>query len=282
MLIVDSQVHVWGPNTPERPWQPGPVHPHRDPPLGAEELLGLMDEAGVDRAILLPPSWDGKNDLVLEAAEAHPDRFAVMGRIDHRAPDAPEQVANWRKQPGMLGMRLSFNRAVWTPALTNGEVDWLWAAAEKARVPVTLMIRQDLVGIVDGIAERHPDLKISLCHMALTSGRSFDDTFADFDKVLPIARRPNVAVKVSALPGYANDSYPYRSLQPYLRKAYDAFGPKRMFWGTDLARLPCTYRQSVTMITDEIDWLSAEDKEWIMGRGLSEWLGWAMPGAKKQ
>ena len=31
------------------------------------------------------------------------------------------------------------------------------------------------------------------------------------------------------------------------------------------------------MITEEIPWLSASDKEWIMGRGLCEWLGWKLP-----
>jgi hypothetical protein len=28
------------------------------------------------------------------------------------------------------------------------------------------------------------------------------------------------------------------------------------------------------MFTEEIPWLSAEDKEWIMGRGICEWLDW--------
>ena len=48
------------------------------------------------------------------------------------------------------------------------------------------------------------------------------------------------------------------------------------FWGTDLSRLPCTYREAVTMFTEEIPWLSREDKEWIMGRGVCEWLGWKL------
>ncbi|HYX91124.1 MAG TPA: hypothetical protein VE782_06155, partial [Myxococcaceae bacterium] len=56
--IVDSQVHIWGANTSERPW-PERTQPHRQLPLGAEELLGYMDEGGVDRAILVPPSWEG-------------------------------------------------------------------------------------------------------------------------------------------------------------------------------------------------------------------------------
>jgi hypothetical protein len=31
------------------------------------------------------------------------------------------------------------------------------------------------------------------------------------------------------------------------------------------------------MFTDEMPWLSGEDKKWIMGRALCEWLGWAHP-----
>ena len=111
MLIADAQVHVWGPNTPERPWKKGGAKPHRDEPLGADELLRLMDTAGVGRAILVPPSWDGdRNDLALQAAQQHPDRYAVMGRLDLKAPDARGQVAKWRDQAGMLGLRCSFNR----------------------------------------------------------------------------------------------------------------------------------------------------------------------------
>ena len=79
------------------------------------------------------------------------------------------------------------------------------------------------------------------------------------------------------MPTYADDDYPYKSLHPYLRRVYDAFGPQRMFWGTDMARLPCSYRQSVTMFTEEMPFFSADDLEWIMGRGLCEWLRWEMP-----
>jgi L-fuconolactonase len=41
-------------------------------------------------------------------------------------------------------------------------------------------------------------------------------------------------------------------------------------------RLPCSYRQAITMFTEELPWLSASDKELIMGRGVCEWLGWPM------
>lgn len=36
----------------------------------------------------------------------------------------------------------------------------------------------------------------------------------------------------------------------------------------------CSYRQTVTHITEELDFLSTGDLEWIMGRGLADCLRW--------
>ena len=78
----------------------------------------------------------------------------------------------------------------------------------------------------------------------------------------------------SATPCSSSQPYPYRNIHGYLRQVFDVFGPRRTFWGTDLTRLPCTYRQAVTMFTEELPVLSASDKEWVMGRAICEWLGW--------
>ncbi len=279
MFVVDAQTHIWAPETPERPWIKNAVKPPRDVPLEADELLREMDAAGVARAVLVPPgSWDtNSNDLVLKAAQEHADRFGVMGRLGVEAPDARSQIPTWRQQPGMLGLRCSFNKPQWSAPLEEGRVDWLWTECEIAGVPIMLMVTQAQVRIIDRIAERFPGLKLTIDHMALPTGKKDEEAFRDFELLLPIARRPNVGVKVSTLPVYTSDSYPYRSLHPYLRRVYDTFGPKRMFWGGDLSRLPCSYKQAITMFTEEIRWLGAEDKQWIMGRALCDWLGWKLP-----
>src|SRR5882762_9762915 len=92
MMIVDSQVHIWAADTPERPWPPGQAaRAHQPTPLTAEALLEKMDAAGVARAILVPPSWEGdRNDVVLAAAHRYPQRFAVMGRMSLEAPESRE------------------------------------------------------------------------------------------------------------------------------------------------------------------------------------------------
>ncbi len=274
MLIVDGQVHIWAASTPQRPW-PARHAPHRPVPLGADDLISEMAVAGVDRAILVPPSWEGeRNDLVIDAARRYPDKFAVMGRLDAEAPDARSQIATWKKQPGMLGMRFTFRRPELAAPLVDGRIDWLWAEAEKHQIRMMILVTHQQVQYIDRIAERFPGLKIIIDHLGLVSGTKGEAAFAELDKLLAIARRPNVAVKASGTAGYASDNYPYRWLHPYLRRVYDAFGPRRMFWGTDFTRLPCTYRQAVTQFTEEIPWLKGDDLEWVMGRGICEWLGW--------
>ena len=80
-------------------------------------------------------SWEGeRNDLALEAARLHPDKFAVMGRLAPQDPSNRARVADWRKQPGMLGMRFTFHNEHNRHFLTDGSADWLWPAAEKAGV----------------------------------------------------------------------------------------------------------------------------------------------------
>jgi L-fuconolactonase len=278
MLIVDAQVHTWGADTPERPWPPGRAAQAQKPyPVTAEMIVAGMDEAGVDRVVLVPPSWEGdRNDLALAAAARYPGRFAVMGRYPLDQPD-PAAVRTWREQPGMLGMRFTFHGEGQRAWLTDGTGDWLWAAAEVVRLPVMVFV-PGAVGEFGAIAERYPGVPFVIDHLALWGAKD-GEAFRGLDEVLALARLSNVAVKASALPCYSSESYPFPGLHQYIRRVFDAVGPRRTFWGTDWTRLPCTWREAVTLFTEELPWLSGEDLEWVMGRAVLEWLRWETPGA---
>ena len=134
-MIVDAQVHLWKANTPDRPWLPNRVAQLPEPFL-IEQLVPMMDEAGVDRAVIVPPSWEGdRNDYGLEAAQRYPSRFAVMGRIPLTEPNNAALFADWTKQPGMRGIRVTFHPPQWT-WLTDGTADWFWPAAERLNIDV--------------------------------------------------------------------------------------------------------------------------------------------------
>jgi len=278
MLIADSQIHIWAADSTERPWPKVRNEPHRPVPFTKDDLIGEMDAAGVQRVVIVPPSWEGdRNDLALEAARLHPGRFAVMGRLNIERSESRGLMAAWREQTGMLGVRLTFAQPHFRPILAGGHAEWLWEEAEQAGVPLMVLIDWEQTGMIERVAERHPGLKLILDHLCIPMRTKDEDAFRGLDKVLEMARRPNIAVKATALPRYSTEDYPYRNLHPYFRRVCDAFSPKRVFWGTDLTSLPCSYSQAVEMITENMPWLSAEDKEWIMGRGLCEWLDWPIP-----
>ncbi|HYM73522.1 MAG TPA: amidohydrolase family protein, partial [Stellaceae bacterium] len=267
-MIVDAQVHVWGADTPERPWPPGHAHrAHRPRPFSKDDLLAEMAAAGVDRAVIVPPSWEGdRNDLALAAAAAHPDKFAVMGRPPLAQPD-PQALDRWREQPGMLGIRVTTAGAGARSLFTEPAGDWLWQAAERAGLPAMVSI-PGLLPEVGRLAERHPGMRFVIDHLALVRDGKDEAAFGDLANLLALAKLPNVAAKASALPRYSSEPYPHPRLHPYLRQVFDAFGPRRFFWGTDMTGIPCTYRQAVTLFTEELPWLRGDDLDWVMGRAL--------------
>ncbi|HKA81780.1 MAG TPA: amidohydrolase family protein, partial [Xanthobacteraceae bacterium] len=183
--------------------------------------------------------------------------------------------AGWRKQPGMLGVRLTFHRDADRPWLTDGTADWFWPEAERHEIPVMVHAPERLAQIGE-IAARHPKLRVIVDHMGFARATIDAETLPAVERINALARHANVFVKVSALPCFSTEPYPFRNLREPLRRVIAAFGPRRCFWGSDITRVPksCTLRQVVTHFTEELDFLSPGDLEWIMGRGLVECLRW--------
>jgi predicted TIM-barrel fold metal-dependent hydrolase len=101
-----------------------------------------------------------------------------------------------------------------------------------------------------------------------------ENAFPHIAELTALAALPNVAVKASSVPAFSSKPYPYRNIHSYIRRTIDAFGPERVFWGTDLTRLACSYREAVTMFTEEMTWLSDTELRLVMDEGVRAWHGW--------
>ena len=267
MLIVDAQIHIWKDHKPTN------ANHRQVADYTADDALKEMDAAGVDAALIHPPGWDpDSNALAVEAARAHPRRFAILGNFPLDKPESRTLIQGWKSRPGMLGLRFALLQPHQQTWLTDGTMDWLWPAAERAGIPIAL-IGANYVQHIGGIAERHPGLRLIIDHF----GRP-DATWSVLPAVVAAAKHHNVALKATGAPSYSTEPYPYRNIHGHIRQLYDAFGPERMFWGTDITRMPIPWKQCVTMFTEELPWLSAKDKELIMGRALCRWIGWNLPG----
>ena len=275
-MIVDAQCHLWKAESPDWQWLPG-RKPQLPEPFTIERLVPLMDEAGVDRVVVVPPSWPGdRNDYGLEAARRYPDRFRVMGRIPLQKPESAALLPKWKEQPGMVGVRLTFlgPEAAWA---TDGSADWFWPAAEKAGLPVMFLAPGNGPAFAR-VAERHPGLTLIVDHMNLTLDIAKANKTAEaIEQTVALAKYPNVSCKMSAAPGASMEPYPFRDMAPHLKRVFEAFGRERCYWGTDMTNsfAKATYRQRVTHFTETLDFLTEEDKDWVMGRAIVTRLGWS-------
>lgn len=269
MLIVDAQVH---------PWKEGQSSGHhRQTPLTIEVLQQEMAEAGVERVLLVPPLWDpAGNTYALEAARRQPERFAVMGLPFGELSDPQtrrERLLAWKRQPGMVGLRFLLNSPDRAAPLRAGELDWVWPAAEEAGLAVALLIPGGLDAVA-AIAERHPGLNLIVDHLAVPRGGRGPGAFQHLPQLLALSRFPNIAVKAAGVGDYATDPYPFRSLDEPLRRIFDAFGPRRLVWASDLSRLKHPYRQCVAHFAEALPWLSAADRALILGGNICRITGW--------
>src|SRR5215468_10848863 len=163
--IVDAQVHFWKASSPDWPWDPG-VRPQLPEPFTIERALPMMDEAGVDRVVIVPPGLNDRNDYALEAARRYPNRFGIMGRVPLQDPKSAALFSTWKQQPGMLGVRLTFNTPATRAWLADGTADWFWPEAEKAGLPV-MFLTAGATAAFAPIAERHPRLTLIADHMGV-------------------------------------------------------------------------------------------------------------------
>ena len=203
MLIVDAQVHIWGTGLPTNP-------AHRQiTSFLAEDLLKEMDEAGVDAALIHPPGWDpNSNQLAIEAARQHPNRLSILGNFPLDRPESRDLVPGWKQNPGMLGLRFSFQGAGQENWPTDGTMDWLWPAAAEAGIPVALMA-SGFLPVVGQIAERHPGVRLIVDHLGRTREAQDEAGWANlpdcwlWPATLTWLSRPPVRPATPALPTHS-------------------------------------------------------------------------------
>src|SRR5580693_4993578 len=213
MLVTDAQVHLWEADRPGRPWPQRPQRPpHRPNGFSPEDMLAEMNAAGVDRAVIVPPTWVGENNATaLEAAAKYPTRFAVVGRFDVKAASASSQIERWLKQPHMLGIRMSFHVKPFVDWLDDGSLDWFWTSCERLGIPV-MALMPGMVHKLLPVAERHSGLNILIPHMGCQLDVRGAEAFAGLNDLLALARYPRIFVMASSAPCFSNEPYPFRDL----------------------------------------------------------------------
>jgi len=278
MAIIDAQVHVYERNHPGRPWI-GTLH--GPPQVTGDDMVAAMDRVGVDGAVLVS-AWSMYRfdpSYAVEVRNAHPDRFALVTPVDPRRDDVVDVVDAWAATPGAVGVRLIFWRGGEGDAGHPG-VDRVLRAAARNGLPVCVL-GWGLLDRIDELAAAHPDTQLIVDHLGLRQPFAPpvpDEPFADLPAVLALARRPNVAVKITGAATLSHEPYPFGDLWDPLARIFDAYGFERCLWGTDWTRaVELVDYHSATEAFRHTDRLTAAEREALMGGSLARIYGWS-PG----
>ena len=277
MATIDSQVHVYEANTPKRPWASVPNWP---PHVNGDEMVAAMDKVGVDGAIFISAfsMYQYDASYAVEVQRAHPGRFGLVKPVDPENPAVAEVIAEWKKAPEAVGIRIMMVKERKNDPNHPG-IDRILRAAVKHDLPVNILCWGNLEAGT-ALFDRHPDTRFILDHLGIMQPRTREalspQPWADLPKVLDLARRKNVVIKVSGACTLSQKPYPFPDIWDPLARVFDAWGFERCLWGTDWTRAfaVVNYEQAVEpfRLTDR---LSKDEKAILMGGACAKAYGWS-------
>jgi L-fuconolactonase len=267
-MIIDTHVHYTEPETAARPY----LYPAGSVwPIGVDDLVAQVRTSGVSQVVQVTASCMGyDNRYAFEGARARPDAvFGVVGRFDPFAPDLKERLAEFMRQPGVIGVRHTLHHEWARNWLAEGKLDPFFAVAQELNVPAFIYAPDQAAQLLSA-ATRHPGLRFMVDHTCLQhTAKSIEGVFAQWPDVLALARLSNVWMKVSYFPEAAAqfESYPFPSSQARFRELYESVGAQRMVWGSNFTPLThlCSYEKALAFMTDECAFLGDADRAAILG-----------------
>ncbi|MEK7751236.1 MAG: amidohydrolase family protein [Acidobacteriota bacterium] len=263
--ILDPHVHVWK-KDPRYPWAKETVKPP-DRDATPEMLLELMRANAVAKTVIIQViHYRYDNSYLADVLKRYPQYFQGVCRVDPLDAAAADHLSRLVREQGFRGVRLS-------PA-ANASGDWirgplmppLWKRCQTLKVPMTLLAPVTRMPDAAALIEKFPDLTVVIDHMADCPV----DQPRELDKLIALARFPKVFVKISHTWSLSREPYPYRDAQEHVKRLHAAFGPQRLMWATDwpIVEQRASYAQALRVVRDDMPFLNAEDKSWILSRTI--------------
>ncbi len=262
-MIIDTHTHVVSSDKTKHPLDPGARGWSTEVSNDVEDLIKEMDAAGVECATLVQPNatYGLDNSYQCDSAQIYAPRTVSVGILDPAAVDAADKLSYWTNEYGMTGVRLQSQAEP-----DDSRCDAIWQRAEELGVPISIGGggQPGKVDAMRNIGRRYPNVLFAPDHFAGWSGS--EDKTAMTVALEALAKLPNAHLRISStsLGPYADLSDQEKDL---FRRVFEAFTPQRIMWGSNFpSSRDGGYVGQVKLGQTALPWLSAEDREWIMGK----------------
>lgn len=269
---VDAHVHIWTNDFQKYPLARGFTVGEMEPRVFTyDDILRHAQPSGITRVVLIQMSYYGfDNTYMLDAIRRMPGVFRGVAVVDWNGADLEVKMRELA-QHGVRGFRIYPQNIPAETCLDGEGLDRMFRCGAKENLAMCLLINPDALPAARRRCEKFPDTPVVIDHLARIgiSGSIID---REIRALCALARYPKVKVKVSAFYALGKKKPPHLDLAPLIKRVHEAFGPKRLMWGSDCPFQVQheTYEDSVSLVRDRLDFLSTADKEWIFRRTAEE------------
>jgi predicted TIM-barrel fold metal-dependent hydrolase len=276
MIFIDAHVHVWTPDTSHYPLAKGYKKEDMKPrSFTPEELFKHSKPAGVNRINLIQMSFYGfDNSYMLDMIALYKDVFAGTAVIDpHAATPEKEMTALAQKRVRAFRIHPRLSKQPVEKWLTPAGYTKMFAAGARNNQAMSCLIDPDALPEVDRMCRKFPDTPIIIDHLCRigVSGTVAD---SDVKALCDLAQHKRVMVKVGAFYALGKKKPPYTDLAPLIERVVKAFGARRCMWETDCPFQVDRdkYQDSIDLVRKHLDFLTAEDRDWLLRRTAEEFF----------
>jgi predicted TIM-barrel fold metal-dependent hydrolase len=267
--FVDAHCHVWTDDVRRYPLAPGFTPAEMAPrSFTPQQLLAHARPCGVSRVVLIQMSYYGfDNRYMLDCMRDHPGVFSGVAVVDHHAPTLGDTVRGLKRQ-GVRGFRIHPGSQEVGAWLFDDDMARIWKIGADENLAMCALVNPDALGPLDRMCEKFPRTPLVIDHFGRVGmdGTLRDD---DIDGLCRLSRHARTFVKVSAFYAMGQKRAPYTDLGPMIRRLVEAYTPRRLMWGTDCpyqVQPPHAYLDSVELVRSRLDFLTADDRAWLLGK----------------
>ena len=267
-MKIDSHHHFWSYSAEEYPWIGDSMAALRRDFL-PEHLKAEIADVGIDGVVSVQARQTvGETEWLLSLADGNDFIKAVVGWVPLADAGVREVIAKFATNPKLRAVRhvvqdepddrfilgADFNRGV-------------SMLREFGLVYDILIFERQLAASIEFV-DRHPRQVFVLDHIA--KPRIGDNVIEPWRaNIRALARRENVFCKVSGMVTEADwKTWSEEQLRPYFDVVLEAFGPKRLMFGTDwpVCLAASGYSRWVDVVRGFAAGLSTDEQEWLFGK----------------
>ena len=262
-MVVDSHHHLWRYDPAQLGWIDVASMSAIARDFLPEDLLAETRGAGVSAVVSVQAAQTiAETKLLLGFAEQTAEIAGVVGWAPLVARDIDDQLAALQ-HPLLKGVRHIVQDEPDDSYLLRDDFNRGVAALEKYDLAYDVLVFERQLPAAIEFVDRHPEQRFILDHLA--KPRIADGEIEPWRANLTeIARRPNVVCKVSGVATEASWSdWNLETITPYLDVAIEAFGARRLLFGSDwpVSLLAVGYSEWIKTVDDWSVPLSDTERE---------------------